>query len=114
MAFFLIDFSGSGITNKQALFSYHANWSAPGRWGLELNTNKHKLIFRPLEKLQIQQKGSTKIEFIKDINYSLDEKYKPGLFLQVSKFLSSSKSDKLLDIYNFESVFDTYMQIAGY
>ena len=49
------NFSGAGISNKNALFAYHANWQGPGRWSMEFLTKKHRLIFRPIEKLQIQK-----------------------------------------------------------
>jgi hypothetical protein len=41
-------FAGAGRTDRDVLFSYHSNWAAPGRWGLEVLTSKHRLIFRPL------------------------------------------------------------------
>lgn len=78
-------FSGTGITNKKALFSYHANWEGPGRWGVELVTKKHKLFFRPLEKLQVQDLGSFEIHDVK-IDDDLDTRFKPGLYQQVQSF----------------------------
>jgi len=79
-------FSGAGIAQNGALFSYHANWESAGRWGVEINTTKRKLIFRPLEKLQQQMRGTVKIDFV-EINDHLDIEYKPGLFLQTKAFL---------------------------
>lgn len=84
-------YSGAGITKKGALFSYHANWESAGRWSIEAVTPKNKLIFRPLEKLQIQRKGSMSIEEI-SIDDRLDKKFKPGLYLQVKSFLSNKKN----------------------
>jgi len=49
-------FAGSGITNNNTLFRYHANWLAPGRWSVEMNTKGYKLILKPMEKLQMQKK----------------------------------------------------------
>jgi predicted dehydrogenase len=82
-------FVGSGVTNKNVLFSYNANWNAPGRWGVEVMTNQHRLILRPLEKLQIQKKGSVAIEefLIDDV---LDKKFKPGLYKQTEAFLNNN------------------------
>ena len=83
-------FAGAGISQNGALFSYHANWEAPGRWVVEILTKKHRLIFRPLEKLQIQRIGSiTAEEFL--IDTRLDVNFKPGLFLQVEHFLMQKK-----------------------
>lgn len=83
-------FAGAGITNAGVPFSYNANWEAPGRWGVEIMTKKHRLIFRPLEKLQIQEKGSVEI---KDVNIAnkLDLDYKPGLYKEVQSFLTDKK-----------------------
>ncbi len=41
-------FCGIGISNQGALFDYRANWQAPGRWGVELLTEKNRYILRPL------------------------------------------------------------------
>lgn len=81
------NFSGSGKSKAGALFSYHANYLAPGRWCVEMLTNDHRLILRPLEKLQLQNIGSMEVYQAPSIDYSLDEAYKPGLYRQVSAFL---------------------------
>ncbi|MBU2510492.1 hypothetical protein KJ966_04110 [bacterium] len=46
-------FSGAGITVSGVLFSYQANWNAPGRWGVEILTKQHRYYFRPMEELHI-------------------------------------------------------------
>ena len=100
-------FAGAGISDRGALFSYQANWDAPGRWGLEVLTKKHRLIFRPLEKLQLQKLGSVAVEPIA-LDDELDQKYKPGLYRQVAAFIGGQTSDlcrieeqiKLLPIYD--------------
>lgn len=84
-------FVGSGRTDKGALFSYQANWDAPGRWGIELLTRQTRLIFRPMESLQIMKKGSVAIEMI-PIDDAPDKKFKPGLYRQTESFLASNYS----------------------
>lgn len=84
-------FSGAGTTQEGSVFSYHANWLSAGRWSLEIMTINHKLIFRPLEKLQLIKKGSVVIEE-PVLDYSLDTNFKPGLFRQVQSFLSEQPS----------------------
>lgn len=79
-------FSGAGVSENGALFSYQANWEAPGRWSVEVMTPKHRLIFKPLEKLQIQNIGSVATEFV-DIDDTLDCEFKPGIYEQVSDFI---------------------------
>lgn len=85
-------FSGAGKCVSGALFSYHSNWASPGRWGIEINTSKHKLIFRPLEKLQVQEIGSFSYKYI-DIDNEYDTRYKPGLYIQTNNFLNGDNSN---------------------
>jgi predicted dehydrogenase len=85
-------FSGAGISQSGAPFSYHANWASPGRWSVEILTKKHRLIFKPMEKLQIQKIGSVVIEDV-EVDYSKDHEFKPGLFLQVSSFLANKTTE---------------------
>lgn len=100
-------FAGAGIARNGALFSYQANWAAPGRWGVEILTKKHRLIFRPLEKLQIQNIGSVAVEFV-PLEDRLDTEYKPGLYKQVELFLKGKTREfctideqfKKMKIYN--------------
>jgi predicted dehydrogenase len=80
-------FAGAGVSDKGALFSYKANWQSAGRWVVEVLTRQHKLIFEPLEKLQIQNRGSVHVDFV-EIDDELDTKYKPGLYLQTKSFLN--------------------------
>lgn len=85
-------FAGAGKSLKGALFSYSANWEAPGRWGLEILTRSHRLIFRPLEKLQIQKIGSIEIQDIV-LEDELDKQFKPGLYKQVKAFIDGNSKD---------------------
>ena len=80
-------FTGAGRSEGGALFSYAANWEAPGRWVLELFTRKHRLVFRPLEKLQVQKIGSVALDFV-EIDDALDREFKPGLHREVEAFLA--------------------------
>lgn len=86
-------FSGAGFTENGALFSYQANWLAPGRWSVEIMTQGHRLIFRPLEKLQIQQMRTTRVDFV-EADYTLDVNYKPGLYLETKAFLEHNENFK--------------------
>jgi predicted dehydrogenase len=87
-------FTGAGVTKEGALFSYSANWQAPGRWGVEIMTRKSRLILRPLEKLQKQVIGSVAIEEV-EIDDTLDKKFKPGLYLEVDSFLNGTNRSEL-------------------
>jgi predicted dehydrogenase len=90
-------FSGAGITESGALFSYHANWAAPGRWGVDILTDRHRLIFRPLEKIRIQKLKSITEEPV-EIDDTLDKKFKPGLYLQTLGFLEGGSQSSFIDI----------------
>lgn len=105
-------FSGAGVSENGALFSYQANWESAGRWSVEVLTKKHRLILRPMEKLQIQKKGSVAIEFV-ECDYKLDEAFKPGLFLQAKNFLNNI-SDDLCSIDYQLDMMKQYYAIAGY
>lgn len=85
------NFAGSGITNKGALFSYNANWNAPGRWAVELLTKKHRIYLKPMEQLQLQDKGSVKVYPV-EIDDHLDKEFKPGFYLETKAFLEGDFS----------------------
>lgn len=90
-------YSGAGKTKTMATFSYQANWAAPGRWGVEIMTERHRLIFRPMEKLQIQKIGSVAIEEV-PLEDHLDKEYKPGVYRQTEAFLSETDPSRLLSL----------------
>jgi predicted dehydrogenase len=105
-------FSGAGLTDKKALFSYHAFWDAPGRWSLEVLTRKRRLLFKPLEQLQIVHLGSVLIESVK-VDDEFDRQFKPGLYLETKAFLDA-------DLTQFCTIQDQlkhcaiYDEMAGY
>ena len=105
-------FSGSGITELDILFSYHADWDAPGRWGIEVLTRKNRFILRPMEQLQVMEKGSVSVKSL-DLDDELDKKFKPGLYRQVQAFLAQDNNlFCTLDEQFQHSVF--YDKMAGY
>ena len=79
-------FSGAGISDKNALFSYNANWESAGRWWVEFLTNKNRYIMKPMEQLFVQKRGSISLEKI-ELEDELDQNFKPGLYKQVEAFL---------------------------
>ncbi len=84
-------FSGAGISEKGALFAYQANWNAPGRWSLEVMTRKNKLIFKPMEKLQVQELGTFEVKDIQ-LNDELDLKFKAGIYGEIQSFLGNKQN----------------------
>jgi predicted dehydrogenase len=104
-------FAGAGRTTDGAIFSYQANWEAPGRFSVEMLTRRHRLIFRPLEKLQIQKIGSVAVEMA-EIDDSLDKEFKPGLYKQVEAFVGE-RTDLLPTISDQVVMLDWYLRIRG-
>ncbi|WP_346316648.1 hypothetical protein [Chitinophaga sp. YIM B06452] len=84
-------FAGAGVTTGGALFTYQANWKAPGRWGVEILTARRRFYLRPLEKLQVQNIGSVAIEEL-PIDDEADKQFKPGLFRQTQAFLQNDRA----------------------
>jgi predicted dehydrogenase len=105
-------FCGAGKTDKGILFSYHADWEAPGRWSIEVSTLKRKLIFRPIEELKETIIGSLEIKSIK-IDDSLDKEFKPGLFRQTKAFLKKEYSS-FCNISEQADISKIYAKMAGY
>ena len=103
-------FTGSGVTNMEIPFSYHANWNAPGRWSIEFFTKNHRIILCPLEELKIQNNRNLKIRKVR-IDCKYDKQYKPGLFMQISSFLNDKKN--LIKIENHASSMWYYAKING-
>lgn len=105
-------FSGAGKSVSGALFSYRANWDAPGRWGVEVLTSRHRLIFSPMEKLQIQKLKSFDVSFV-DLDDSLDKSFKPGIYKQVDAFLNDN-SGRFCSIQEQRELFPYYQKMANY
>lgn len=81
-------FVGAGVTSKGVLFNYQANWNAPGRWAVEIQTPLHRIYLKPMEQLQLQDKGSVKVYPV-EIDDSLDKNFKTGFFLETKAFLGN-------------------------
>ena len=106
------NFAGSGITTKGVLFSYNANWNAPGRWAVELLTAKHRIYLKPMEQLQLQDKGSVKVYTV-EIDDHLDKEFKPGFYLETKAFLEG-KTERLCTFQRqVEHVKKVYNKILG-
>jgi predicted dehydrogenase len=105
-------FVGNGITKSGALFSYHANWNSPGRWGINLMTTKSKIILQPLEEIKIQKFKS--FEVIRyNLNDTYDRNFKPGIYRMVKSFISENSIDLPTIDYHIQSTKVLY-KIANY
>ncbi len=77
-------FVGSGITKRNILFSYNANWNVPGNWKMEFMTNNKRYILEPIEELYEKKAGLEK-KIIKN-KKNFDIMFKPGLYEMISSF----------------------------
>lgn len=105
-------FAGAGRTVNGALFSYQANWGAPGRWGVEILTSQRRLILRPMEALQVMRKGSVVLEPAA-IDCALDQAFKPGLHEQTRRFLAGA-TEGMCSLDEQARQWPLYERIAGY
>jgi predicted dehydrogenase len=105
-------FLGSGLSTQNIPFTYHSNWQSAGRWAIEVLTAKRRFYLKPMEKLQVQQKGSVAItEF--EINDQLDTDFKPGIYLQTQAFLENNQQ-YLLSLSEQITTMPIYCEMSGY
>ena len=103
-------YAGAGVTDRNVLISYHADWESPGRWSVDVITDKRRYRFCPLEELKVQNKNSVVFENVV-LDNELDLLYKPGLYSMVVAFLEQSKSKRLLSISEFQKLIPIYERI---
>ncbi|HEX2787463.1 MAG TPA: Gfo/Idh/MocA family oxidoreductase [Ignavibacteria bacterium] len=105
-------FTGSGISDKNIPFTYHTNFLAPGRWAVEVLTKKHRLYFKPVEKLSVQKMDSLEIQEVPIEDY-LEKEYSHGIYRMVDDFLNTQNS-RLCTLDYHADMFKHYTKIAGY
>ena len=105
-------FSGAGVTEQGVLFSYFADWEAPGRWGVEVLTRNNRLILRPMEQLQLTPLGSLQVKPV-NLDDKLDHDFKPGLYRQTEAFLNGDTVDFCTLQEQVEHT-KLYSEMAGY
>lgn len=105
-------FAGSGLTDQGVTFSYHGDWEAPGRWGLDVLTRRRRLTFRPMEELRVTEIGSLAEQRV-DLDDELDRRFKPGLLEQTRAFILGDRTHActLNDQIELLAVYET---IGGY
>lgn len=89
-------FVGSGLTDRGAVFSYHADWEAPGRWSVDVRTRHRRLLLEPLEGLRVQNWGSFEAIPVELPPEALG--LKPGILGQLEAFLDPHPNQSLLTI----------------
>lgn len=103
-------FTGHGMAAKGCHVTWHANWMAPGRWGVEVLTGEHRLILQPLEKLRKQtHTGFAEVEH--PIDDADDLAFKPGLLRQTRAFLTGDGAERLLPLAEHVRLMQAYEAI---
>lgn len=107
------NFSGAGKTEKDVLFSYISNWESAGRWAIELFTKNKRIYLKPMEKVQVQLKGTIPV-VEHEVDLSIDNEFKPGLYKQVDAFVNNNDEGRLLNLkehmYNSKTIYATMLQ----
>lgn len=107
-------FVGSGISENEILFSYHADWNSAGRWGIEVMTKKNAYRLIPLEELFVRYKNTfewNKVQF--DVAYP---GIKQGIIEQISVMLEKNleKAIPLVTLEKGAKLIDIAEEIFGY
>lgn len=101
-------FVGSGVSKNGVLFSYHANWTSAGRWGVEVLTKEARYYLRPLEKLSRQATGTLVAEEVSLESYGEDQGLKPGLREMVVEFFQGNSLKRLPTIADQVDAFSIF------
>ena len=86
-------FVGSGISEKNIPFSYHADWGSGGRWGIEIFTKENLYQLISLEELYVTPKYSVE-RFQVPLKASFSN-IKPGLAEEIALMLQPSIEKKI-------------------
>lgn len=102
-------YAGMGHTTDGVPFTYIADWDAPGRWGVEINTRHRKFVLRPMEQLAVQHRNTFAIEPV-TLDDEDDKRFKPGYFRQLQAFLYDDDKQGLLSLKDQASQLDFFAE----
>ena len=91
---------------------YRALWFLPGRWQVKVRLDKLIYTLRPLEKLKISELNKSNFSDLK-LNYSLDNKFKPGFFSQAKNLINDHKKNNLVDNFKYSKTNNLIKFIYG-
>lgn len=78
-------FVGSGISDQDIPFSYHADWGSTGRWSVEIHTPESSYLLCPMEKVQRRTEPLGPWREVPVVSFSSD--IKAGILEQVAIFM---------------------------
>lgn len=102
-------FAGSGVGKYGAMFSYSADWSGGGRWGIECSTKQGKYRLSPLEELQFMAIGQFETKLITGTDGQMG---KPG-FHEMCRLLLECPSE-LCGLAGFMESHKFISKVCGY
>tara|TARA_B100000315_G_scaffold258428_1_gene310491 strand:- start:12751 stop:13800 length:1050 start_codon:yes stop_codon:yes gene_type:complete len=79
-------FTGSGISDQDIVFGYHADWGSKGRWSVEVHTSVASYRLCPLEAVLRKESSLAQWESIPILTYAPEVKM--GIVEQVSAMLN--------------------------
>ena len=103
-------YSGCGQLDN-VVFSYLADWSSAGRWGLEVCTAKRRLIMKPIETVQAINRGSFGMAPVELIGEE-PEGVKPGFYNMIKTFITDPDHEDMLSLNDQASRVNAYMKIV--
>lgn len=107
-------FVGSGVTEEDIPFSYHADWSSAGRWGIEIMTPQNAYRLIPLEQLYRCKKGTFNWETVEAT--SAFPEVKQGIAEEIAIMLDRDLEDSipLVALQNAANLAALAENILGY
>lgn len=91
-----------------------ADWCAPGRWSIELNSSQRKIKLSPMESISYMDRGS--FEWKSHLLYDPNTDLKPGLLSLVTDLLSPprDRSPSWTDLQDYQGSFGSIVEAFGY
>ena len=86
-------FVGTGVSEENIPFSYHANWESSGRWMVEIMTKENSYRLMPLEEIHVCKKGTVEWKSV-DFQVAFQE-LKFGIAEQVVTMLDDELEDEI-------------------
>ena len=86
-------FVGTGVSEENIPFSYHANWESSGRWMVEIMTKENSYRLMPLEEIHVCKKGTVEWKSV-DFQVAFQE-LKFGIAEQVVTMLDDELEDEV-------------------
>ncbi|MBI4620255.1 MAG: Gfo/Idh/MocA family oxidoreductase [Desulfobacterales bacterium] len=107
-------FVGAGLTEKDILFSYLADWDSAGRWGIEIMTPQNAYRLVPLEKLFCCPKSSFEWELVETTSAFPDVKQGIAEEVAIMLYPEMEKTIPLVTVHEAAEYTGLADQIFGY